>query len=105
MDTAIYGTDELHQAEVPVVDLNQCRENYIGYHISNRMLCAGFKQGRVDSCSGDSGGPLLLQKESKWTVYGITSFGDGCGRKGKYGIYANVPKFVKWIKKTILRYS
>ncbi|KFM81961.1 Chymotrypsinogen B, partial [Stegodyphus mimosarum] len=100
-DTAFFGTDHLHQAEVPIVSPEDCRENYEDYHISDNMMCAGFKQGRVDSCAGDSGGPLLYQKNGKWTIYGITSFGEGCGQKGKYGIYAKVAKFVRWIKKTI----
>ncbi|XP_054724910.1 chymotrypsinogen B-like [Uloborus diversus] len=100
-NSAVYGTDHLHQAEVPVVDLQDCRENYQNYHISSNMLCAGFKEGRVDSCAGDSGGPLLFQKDNKWTIFGITSFGEGCGQKGKYGIYANVPKYMDWIYSTV----
>jgi secreted trypsin-like serine protease len=48
-----------------------------------------------------SGGPLLCQKNDRWTIYGITSFGEGCGRQGKYGIYAKVPNFTTWIQQTI----
>ena len=47
------------------------------------------------------GGPLLCQKNNRWTIYGITSFGEGCGRQGKYGIYAKVPNYTNWIEKTI----
>ncbi|RWS18864.1 Chymotrypsinogen B-like protein [Leptotrombidium deliense] len=65
------------------------------------MLCAGYERGRVDSCAGDSGGPLLFTKRNKWFIYGITSFGEGCGRRGKYGIYAKLTNYVKWIRKTI----
>ncbi|XP_042905300.1 chymotrypsinogen B isoform X2 [Parasteatoda tepidariorum] len=103
--SAIYGTDQLHQAEVPVVGLDECRQSYANYNISDKMLCAGYKQGRIDSCAGDSGGPLLIEKNNKWTVYGVTSFGDGCGEKGKFGIYSDVSKFVHWIKRTIARNS
>ena len=42
-----------------------------------------------------------LTGEGQWTLYGITSFGEGCGQKGKYGIYTKVPNFRNWIKKTI----
>ena len=70
------------------------------------MFCAGLKEGRKDSCTGDSGGPLLCETENdmgekQWTLFGITSFGEGCGQKGKYGIYTKVPNFKNWIKKTI----
>ncbi|KAG8200766.1 hypothetical protein JTE90_006349 [Oedothorax gibbosus] len=105
--TAIYGTDKLHQAEVPVVPLDECRTSYGTFPLSKRMLCAGYKAGRVDSCAGDSGGPLLARRESddKWAVFGVTSFGDGCGQKGKFGIYTDVSKYVKWIRRTISRHT
>lgn len=48
-----------------------------------------------------SGGPLLCMKNNRWTVYGITSFGEGCGRQGKYGIYAKVPNYTDWLERTI----
>lgn len=104
-NSAIFGTDLLHQAEVPVVDPELCKEVYDNYHITDHMLCAGYKKGRVDSCAGDSGGPLLYKNDNRWVVHGITSFGEGCGQKGKFGIYARVAKFTRWIKKTIAKHS
>jgi len=41
------------------------------------------------------------RESSGWTLFGVTSFGDGCGVKGKYGVYARVANFVEWIHKTI----
>ena len=55
----------------------------------------------IDSCKGDSGGPLLCHKNGRWTVFGITSFGEGCGQQGKYGIYTKVPNYTKWIQSVI----
>ncbi|XP_074594184.1 trypsin-like [Brevipalpus obovatus] len=108
-NSAIFGTDKLHQAKVPIANITECRSVYEDYYISNNMICAGFPSGRIDSCAGDSGGPLLVQrkkeKKTRWAVYGITSFGEGCGRKGKYGIYVKVPNFVKWIRRTIYKYA
>ncbi|CAG0886266.1 unnamed protein product [Darwinula stevensoni] len=100
-NTNLFGTDQLREAEVPVVPGEMCKDVYQDYSITENMFCAGYKRGRVDSCAGDSGGPLLCQIHGKWTIYGITSFGEGCGRKGKFGIYAKVPNYVAWIKSVI----
>lgn len=104
-NTALFGTDVLHQAQVPIASVADCKKVYDDYFISKNMVCAGYKRGRVDSCAGDSGGPLLFEREGQWFVYGITSFGEGCGRKGKFGIYAKVPNFAVWIRETIARRS
>lgn len=29
---------------------------------------------------------------------GITSFGDGCGKRGKYGIYTRTAGYVMWMR-------
>ena len=81
-NSAVFGTDVLHQAQVPIAHVNDCKAVYENYFISNNMVCAGYKRGKVDSCAGDSGGPLLFSKEGvfeertvqKWFVYGITRY-------------------------------
>ncbi|KAL1138562.1 hypothetical protein AAG570_008625 [Ranatra chinensis] len=96
------GTDILHEAEVPIVPTKLCREVYEEYQITSNMICAGYRHGRSDACSGDSGGPLLCKNANgQWTVFGITSFGEGCGKRGKYGIYAKLSNYVRWIRRTI----
>lgn len=87
--------------QVPIVGQRQCRAAYRRYTITDNMFCAGFKDGGSDTCSGDSGGPLLCRMRGRWTVVGVTSFGDGCGRRGKYGIYASVANHVRWIAASV----
>ncbi|XP_026823797.1 trypsin 3A1-like [Ooceraea biroi] len=53
-------------------------------------LCYG-SQGR-DACYGDSGGALA----SKKTIYGIVSFGHGCGQVP--GVYVKISYYQKWIE-------
>ena len=98
---AASGTEVLREAKVPIVDIKNCLEVYEDYYITGNMFCAGYRRGRVDSCAGDSGGPLLCETENRWHVFGITSFGEGCGRRGKYGIYAKVPNYITWMESTM----
>ena len=62
-------------------------------------LCAG--EVNKDSCSGDSGGPLMLEDEVKGIYrmiqYGIVSYGPRqCGSLIP-GVYTDVTKYIKWI--------
>uniref|UniRef100_A0A2K6T4C3 Transmembrane serine protease 9 n=1 Tax=Saimiri boliviensis boliviensis TaxID=39432 RepID=A0A2K6T4C3_SAIBB len=68
------------------------------FDISGRMLCAGFPQGGVDSCSGDAGGPLACREPSgRWVLTGVTSWGYGCGRPHFPGVYTRVAAVRGWI--------
>jgi secreted trypsin-like serine protease len=54
------------------------------------MVGAGPWKGGRDTCSGDSGGPLVAASGRSWWLVGLTSWGDGCARAGKPGVYARV---------------
>jgi len=92
----------LMEAEVPIINRSVCaHETVYGERITNNMMCAGFARGGIDTCQGDSGGPLQCRNKndrSQWILYGITSWGRGCGRKLKYGVYAVVRNYLKFIK-------
>ncbi|XP_055543530.1 CLIP domain-containing serine protease B4-like [Wyeomyia smithii] len=62
------------------------------------QLCAGGKNGE-DTCTGDSGGPLMKRIKSTYYMFGIVSFGPkNCGNKDFPGIYTNVVKYLDWIE-------
>ncbi|HBB66375.1 MAG TPA: trypsin, partial [Elusimicrobia bacterium] len=50
---------------------------------------------------GDSGGPLLLGSGANTTLAGVVSWGEGCARPKKYGVYSKVSSVLAWIEKTI----
>jgi hypothetical protein len=56
-----------------------------GFSDSGREFWAGG-DGK-DSCSGDSGGPALVQLDTgAWRLAGVTSRGAACGEGGVYGV-------------------
>ncbi|XP_041879149.1 transmembrane protease serine 9 isoform X1 [Corvus kubaryi] len=91
----------LQKAAVNMIGDQACKKFY-PVQISSRMLCAGFPQGTVDSCSGDAGGPLACKEPSgKWFLAGITSWGYGCARPYFPGVYTKVTAVQGWIAQNL----
>jgi trypsin len=77
----------LRKVTVPLVSTTNCNDlNSYNGQITARMICAGFDAGGKDSCQGDSGGPLTQGS----ILTGIVSWGDGCARANKHGVYTHV---------------
>lgn len=86
----------LMQASVPLVSKLRCLDAYPG-KIDDSMLCAGLDQGGVDTCQGDSGGPLVCEFNGRWFLEGAISWGYGCARPNKFGVYASIANLRSWI--------
>ncbi|XP_076992406.1 hepatocyte growth factor activator serine protease [Tamandua tetradactyla] len=88
----------LREALVPLVADHKCSSPEVyGADISPNMLCAGYFDCKSDACQGDSGGPLVCEKNGVAYLYGIISWGDGCGRLNKPGVYTRVTNYVDWL--------
>ncbi|KAM5271735.1 transmembrane protease serine 11G-like [Ctenodactylus gundi] len=90
----------LRQVEVEVISNDICnRVNVYGGAVSSGMICAGFLRGKLDACEGDSGGPLVIARDRNiWYLIGIVSWGIGCGKENKPGLYTRVTHYRDWIK-------
>jgi len=99
-------SDVLRDLTVPALRNEKCNKSkFYGGKITDIMLCAGFPEGKKDSCQGDSGGPLVKRKVNNDgtitdTHVGVVSWGRGCARKNKPGVYARTSKRSQWIKDT-----
>ncbi|GHF66263.1 trypsin [Streptomyces mashuensis] len=87
----------LLKATVPFVDDATCQEAYGGSLTPGDEICAGYMDtGGVDTCQGDSGGPMFRKDDTgAWIEVGIVSWGEGCARPGKPGVYTEVSTFAK----------
>jgi secreted trypsin-like serine protease len=82
--------DTLQKAQVPVTTDAYCANAYDSFE-AQTQICAGYPEGGVDTCQGDSGGPMFGRNAGgALRVVGATSYGEGCARPGKPGVYARV---------------
>jgi V8-like Glu-specific endopeptidase len=87
--------------EVTIVGYGQTNQGGFGVKYEVTTTITGFQNGEVfiggnglDSCSGDSGGPVYVQlDDGTWRVFGITSYGGQCGGGGVYG---NIATNLAW---------
>ncbi|MCX3060564.1 S1 family peptidase [Streptomyces beihaiensis] len=108
-DATVYGWGDttgagdyartLHAASVQVLGDGDCRRAYPGgaegtYEPSS-MVCAGRLAGGKDACQGDSGGPLV----ARGRLIGLVSWGSGCGRPGRPGVYTRVSEVVRLLQR------
>ncbi|WP_394616259.1 S1 family peptidase [Lentzea sp. JNUCC 0626] len=80
----------LMEATVPVLPDTFCVDTYPQF-VKTDMFCAGFEGGKVDTCQGDSGGPIVADGK----LVGVTSWGEGCARKNKPGVYVRISRYAK----------
>ncbi|XP_077900802.1 transmembrane protease serine 2 isoform X1 [Ictidomys tridecemlineatus] len=91
-------SDVLNAAMVYLIEHSRCNSKYVYNNlITPAMICAGYLQGSIDSCQGDSGGPLVTLKNEVWWLIGDTSWGSGCAKPNRPGVYGNMTVFTDWI--------
>jgi hypothetical protein len=103
----------LQIAKVSLTSSQTCTSNWANYRKSRSSrygsrkvisdvgsICAGG--GRVDSCAGDSGGPLTIWLDGHFIQVGIVSWGvvpSLCGQpRTPPGVYTNVSNHLNWIQ-------
>ncbi|CAG7722896.1 unnamed protein product [Allacma fusca] len=103
------GSDSLLDVVLPLKTNEECQSIYTRrVIISPKQICAGGEAG-MDSCGGDSGGPLItfrsvnaMTKRTKLFQTGVVSYGPvNCGVGGLPGVYARVSQYLDWILENI----
>lgn len=97
------STDQLRAAHLEVFSQRLCINSG---SLNQTTFCAGELDGSVDSCLGDSGGPLLRVTPvsignpiEQVELMGLVSYGNGteCGQPGVYGFYTDIQKYLAFI--------
>jgi len=89
----------LQRGEVSVVDGRVCRAGYGPRRFDlERHVCVG--RGKAHPCPGDSGGPLLLERDGQMWQYGVANRGQdrACGSQTFPAAYASVAFYRSWIE-------
>ncbi|XP_069580258.1 ovochymase-1 [Brachyistius frenatus] len=86
----------LQEVNVTVLPSDVCDRFYAG-RIRSSMFCAGRDGGGVDACQGDSGGPLSCFTGSRYELAGVVSWGVGCGRARRPGVYTTIQQHTEWM--------
>lgn len=89
----------LQSVTLPVVEREKCKEWYAGfyYEVLEDQLCVGTYEGLVGGCSGDSGGPMVVNNK----IVGVASWADLCARPHHPTVYSSVPYHKDWIEQQL----
>ncbi|XP_078347988.1 CUB and peptidase domain-containing protein 2-like [Oculina patagonica] len=72
------------------------------YRVHETMFITKTNTKGHGTCRGDSGGPVVLEKDGTWYLEGVHSWGrPSCAQEGYYDGQADVRTVLKWIKDTM----
>ncbi|CAG7824176.1 unnamed protein product [Allacma fusca] len=88
----------VRKVDLPLIPHELCQEYYGVFRVSPNMICT-YTPGK-DTCQGDSGSSIDFkdEKTSQYYAVGITSWGSGCARDKKPGVYTRLANFLQWIE-------
>lgn len=87
----------LYKTDIAIIDQSLCNISFENSITSNMVCAGGMIQSKRDACTGDSGGPLMLEVDNHITLIGLVSFGNDCATKGYPGVYTRVGNYYDWI--------
>ncbi|XP_056284923.1 ovochymase-1 [Pseudoliparis swirei] len=94
--------NRLQEVNVTILPPRACEQYYRG-RMRPSMFCAGRDSGGADACQGDSGGPLSCFTGGRFLLAGLVSWGVGCGRARRPGVYSLTQSHAPWIHRTMGR--
>ncbi|MCF6441196.1 serine protease [Pseudoalteromonas luteoviolacea] len=91
-------SNKLKEVDLQYVPNVLCKEfKYYDRSITDLMICAGAINTNEGTCSGDSGGPLIVKRDSEWIQVGVVNFGVSCGKNGHPSVFADIANLSDWL--------
>lgn len=98
--TSYYGVfpDALQEVALPLIGSERCAEIW-DLPIDETLICAGYPLMNKSACYGDSGGPLMVQREDgQWLQIAIVLGVEyGCTGGSRPNVYTRVAPYKQWI--------
>ena len=95
------SSNELKQAQLQVLTPNDIRCNANSYYDPSLMYCVLGVRNGTNFCWGDSGGPMSVNLNGKWTVFGNTNTlvvkPDGSCDPLFPAYYTKLPLYLDWM--------
>ncbi|XP_063237620.1 serine protease filzig [Bacillus rossius redtenbacheri] len=93
----------LQEVQVPIIENSVCQEMFhtAGHSkvILSSFMCAGYANGQRDSCEGDSGGPLMMERDDgRYVLVGTVSHGIKCAAPYLPGVYMRTTYYKPWLR-------
>ncbi|KAJ8720279.1 hypothetical protein PYW07_012322 [Mythimna separata] len=95
----VVANQQLHFVNLRVITNQECTQTY-GNVVQATNICTSGEGGR-NICTGDSGGPLAVNRNNRPILIGITSFGSIQCQTGRPSAYARVTSFISWINRNL----
>ncbi|KAK4877586.1 hypothetical protein RN001_010092 [Aquatica leii] len=90
--------NQLHKVNIFVYSNAVCKMIHGINFTAQVHICAGVPEGGKGQCTGDSGGPLAVDRQQ----IGIVSWSvKPCAQKGYPGVFTKVSRYIHWINKFI----
>jgi secreted trypsin-like serine protease len=92
----------LHETALPTVAIPECKARNPSSNIDEGQLCAGFEVGGLETCSSDSGDPLVAYDRHGCPFQiGVASSGTRCASAKGYSIYSRVSYHANWLARYV----
>ena len=90
----------LHQVAVPIVSDEACSKIFPLQFQAPTEICAGGDG--VGSCLGDSGGPLMVERDTGWVLVGVVSRSAlPCAAPGSPTIFTELAPLATWLQQIL----